>query len=99
MNTALNYKGLTLSITKGIDSDVVVQALLSLGYKKPGPKSRWTLADLQDMREMLRDSTYNEVAEHYGLKRGDNVYQCLFRLPCFRGYEEPNKGIRRCPMR
>ena len=79
MNTALNYTGLSLSITQGIDSDIVVQALLSLEYKKPGPKSRWTLADLQDMREMLRDSTYAEVAEHYGLKRGDNVYQILRR--------------------
>lgn len=79
MNTTLNYTGLSLSITRGIDSETVVQALLSLEYKKPGPKSRWTLADLQDMREMLRDSTYAEVAEHYGLKRGDNVYQILRR--------------------
>ena len=79
MNTTLNYTGLNISITRGIDPETVVQALRSLEYNKPGPKSRWTLADLQDMREMLEGNSYGEVAEHYGLKRGDNVYQILKR--------------------
>jgi hypothetical protein len=79
MNTTLNYTGLSLTITRNIDPDIVVQALRSLEYTKPGPKSRWTLADLQDMREMLEGNSYGEVAEHYGLKRGDNVYQILKR--------------------
>jgi hypothetical protein len=79
MNTTLNYTGLSLTITRNIDPDIVVKALKSLEYNKPGPKSRWTLADLQEMREMLEDNSYSEVAEHYGLKRGDNVYQILKR--------------------
>ena len=79
MNTTLNYTGLSLTITRNIDPETVVQALKSLEYNKPGPKSRWTLADLQDMRAMLEGNSYSEVAEHYGLKRGDNVYQILKR--------------------
>ena len=79
MNTTLNYTGLSLTITRNIDPETVVQALRSLEHTKPGPKSRWTLADLQDMREMLEGNSYSEVAEHYGLKRGDNVYQVLKR--------------------
>jgi hypothetical protein len=79
MNTNLNYAGLTISIVREIDPEIVVQAILSLDGNKPGPKSRWTLIDLHEMREMLRDKTYAEVAEFYGLKRGDNVYQILRR--------------------
>ena len=79
-----NYIALRLCIIdETVSMDRAVNALIQKfptgDKRKTGPKPRLN-AELLNMKNLLESGwLYKDVAEKYGLRRGDNVYQMLKR--------------------